>query len=66
MLRLKEVLDKRKMSQRELSSAIGKSVQTISSWAQNKSEPSLKTALKICEVLNVKINELVAEKEFKK
>jgi transcriptional regulator with XRE-family HTH domain len=61
MLRLKEILKKRKMTQKELSSILGISVQSTSSWAKNKSEPSLKMTLKICEILNVTLNELVQQ-----
>ncbi len=61
MLLLKEILKKKKMTQKELSSILGISVQSTSSWAKNKSEPSLKMTLKICEILNVTLNELVQQ-----
>lgn len=62
MLRLKEILKKKKMTQKQLSLILGISVQSTSSWAQNKSKPSLKTTLKICVALNVTLNELVDQK----
>lgn len=61
MLRLKEILEKRQMSQVELSKILGVSTVSVNHWAQNKSEPSLKMILKICEVLNIKLNELVEQ-----
>lgn len=61
MLRLKEILKEKKMTQKRLSSILGISEQSTSSWAQNKSEPSLKTTLKICEVLKIKLSDLVIE-----
>jgi transcriptional regulator with XRE-family HTH domain len=61
MLLLKEILKKKKISQKQLSLILGISEQSISSWAQNKAEPSLKMTLKICEVLNITLNELVEQ-----
>lgn len=61
MLRLKEILKEKKMTQKRLSTILGISVQSTSSWAQNKSEPSLKTTLKICEILKIKLSDLVIE-----
>jgi DNA-binding XRE family transcriptional regulator len=62
MLRLKELLEKRQMTQLELSRLLSVSHITVNLWVQHKSEPSLKMTLKICEVLKVKINELVDQK----
>jgi DNA-binding XRE family transcriptional regulator len=59
MLRLKEILEKRQMSQVELSKILGESTVSVNLWAQNKSEPSLKMTLKIWEALNITLNELV-------
>lgn len=61
MLRLKELLEKRRMSQVELSKILGVSTVSVNLWAQNKSEPSLKMILKICEVLEITLNELVEQ-----
>jgi transcriptional regulator with XRE-family HTH domain len=62
MLRLKEILKKKKITQKQLSLILGISEQSTSSWAQNKSEPSLKMSLRICEALNITLNELVDQK----
>jgi transcriptional regulator with XRE-family HTH domain len=61
MLLLKEILKKKKISQKQLSLILGISEQSISSWVQNKAEPSLKMTLKICEVLDITLNELVEQ-----
>ncbi len=62
MLRLKEVLENNNMSQVKLAKILGVSTVTVNLWDQNNSEPSLKTTLKICEVLNIKLSQLVAQK----
>lgn len=62
MLRLKQVLEKKRMSQVELSKLLGVSTVSVNLWAQNKSEPSLKMTLKICEILKIKLTELVDQK----
>ncbi len=61
MLRLKEILEKKGISQVELSKLLGVSTVSVNHWAKNKSEPSLKMTLKICEVLNITLNELVVQ-----
>lgn len=61
MLKLKQVLEKKRISQVELSKLLGVSTVSVNMWAQNKSEPSLKMTLKICEVLKIKLNELVEQ-----
>lgn len=61
MLRLKEILEKKGISQVELSKILGVSTVSVNLWLQNKSEPSLKMTLKICEALNITLNELVEQ-----
>lgn len=62
MLRLKEILAKKRVSQKNLAFILGVNPVTVCSWAQNKSEPSLKTTLKICEILKIKLSDLVEQK----
>ena len=62
MLRLKELLEKKGMSQVELSKILGVSTVSVNLWAQNKSKPSLETTLRICEALKITLNELVDQK----
>jgi DNA-binding XRE family transcriptional regulator len=61
MLKLKEILEKKGVSQVELAKILGVSTVTVNLWAQHKSDPSLKTTLKICEVLKIKLSDLVIE-----
>ncbi|RXK46504.1 helix-turn-helix transcriptional regulator [Aquirufa rosea] len=61
MLRLKEILEKKRMTQVELSKKLGVSTVTVNLWAKNKSEPSLRMILKICEILKIKLSELVEQ-----
>jgi transcriptional regulator with XRE-family HTH domain len=65
MLRLKEILEKRGVTQSELSKMIGISTVSLSRWATGKSQPSLDTIVKICQILDVKIDELVQIKSNK-
>ncbi len=59
MIRLKQVLKEKQMTQRELSLRIKKSAITISSWANGKSTPSIEVLIKICRILNCEIGELI-------
>jgi DNA-binding XRE family transcriptional regulator len=61
MLKLKQALEKKRMSQVELSKILGVSTVSVNLWAHNKAEPSLKMTLKICEVLDITLNELVVQ-----
>ena len=46
MIRLKEILEKRGLTQVWLSDQIGVSVVSVNNWCQNKNDPSLKTLKK--------------------
>jgi DNA-binding XRE family transcriptional regulator len=59
MLRLRELLEKHQKTQVWLSEELGVSTISVNNWVQNKNQPSLETALKICKVLGVKISELI-------
>jgi putative transcriptional regulator len=65
MLRIKEILDQKQLTQVWLSDAIGVSVVSVNNWCQHKNEPSLKTLSTIARVLNVKIAELIKEEKTK-
>lgn len=65
MLRLKEILDQKQLTQVWLSDAIGVSVVSVNNWCQHKNEPSLKTLSIIAKVLNVRIAELIKEENSK-
>lgn len=65
MLRLKEILDKKGLTQVWLADQIDKNVVTVSNWCQNKNQPSLKTLASISRVLQVKIADLIIEENSK-
>jgi putative transcriptional regulator len=57
--RIKEVLVKKEMSQKELSQKLGKSPNSIASICNNKSQPHLKDLKKMAQILDVDIRELL-------
>lgn len=59
MLKLKQILEEKKMSQKKLAAILGVSTVSMSSWAKNKSMPSLKMAIKICKALKITLNDLI-------
>jgi len=61
MIRLKEILEKKHLSQRWLAERCGISVQSVNNWCQQKNEPSLRTLAMIARVLKVKIAKLSIE-----
>ena len=65
MLRLKEILDQKQLTQVWLSDAIGVSVVSVNNWCRQKNEPSLKTLSTIAKVLNVRIADLIKEENSK-
>ena len=56
---LKELLKSKGVKQNWLAQKIGVSTVTMSNWVKEKSHPSKKNLLKLSEVLNVHINDLV-------
>ena len=65
MIRLKQILKEKGISQRELSIMINKSVITVNSWANHKSTPSIEVLVEICKILDCEIGELVEIKDKK-
>lgn len=59
--RLKEVLVREEMTQKELASLLEKNVHTVSNWCINKSQPHLKDLFKIAEILKVDVCELLVK-----
>ena len=55
------LMDKNGLSQKEFSERTGISQSTISDWTRKKTNPSADKILKICEVLHITPNELLAE-----
>ena len=57
--RIKEVLVRKGMSQKELAQIMDKNIHTISNWCINKSQPHLKELRKVAQILDVDICELL-------
>ena len=57
--RIKVILVEKKRTNKWLAEQLGKDPATVSKWCTNNIQPSLDTLLKIAELLNVQIQELV-------
>jgi DNA-binding Xre family transcriptional regulator len=57
--RIKVILVEKKRTNKWLAEQLGKDPATVSKWCTNTIQPSLGTLLKIAELLNVQIHELV-------
>lgn len=58
--RLKEVLVREGVSQKDLAAKLGKNEHTVSNWCINKSQPHLKDLYTVAELLDVNVCELLA------
>lgn len=63
--RLKEVLVIKELSQKEFAKKIGKSINSISSICNNKSQPHLKDLRKMAQILDIDIRELLVSTKNK-
>lgn len=61
--RLKVVLVERKRTNKWLSEQLGVSPSTVSKWCTNSSQPDLGCLLRIADILEVDINELIVRKK---
>jgi transcriptional regulator with XRE-family HTH domain len=66
MLRLKEILKEKKVTQLSVSKAMKLSSVTINQWATGKTMPSVESLIRLCEILEVGLEELVDYKAKKK
>lgn len=57
--RIKIVLVEKKRTSKWLSEQLGKDPATISKWCTNSSQPALETLIKIAQLLDVEVNELL-------
>ena len=57
--RLKVVLAEKKITNKWLAEQLGKDQGTVSKWCINTCQPDLANLMKIAELLNVDLNELV-------
>ena len=53
----------KKLSQEDLAKEIGVTRQTISKWELNETSPDLKQAVKLAEIFDVSINDLIKDKK---
>jgi putative transcriptional regulator len=61
MNRIKEQLKKQGRTQQWLAEKVGKSYVVFTNYCNNKTQPSLKTLLKIAEILDVPVADLIVE-----
>ena len=61
MNKLKDIIRHEGRTQKWLSEKLNVSENTISSWVNNKSQPSLKMIYSIAEAMNVKASDLLIE-----
>lgn len=61
LLRLDEILKKRKIQQKDLAKKLGVSKVSVSYWCNNQTNPSIETLLNIAKVLDVRVSELINE-----
>ena len=57
--RLKVVLAEQKKTGKWLAERLGKDSSTVSKWCSNKMQPSLEMLMRIAEILDVDIRELI-------
>lgn len=57
--RIKEVLVRKGVSQKDLAVQLEKNEHTVSNWCINKSQPHLKELYKIAEILGVNVCDLL-------
>jgi transcriptional regulator with XRE-family HTH domain len=59
MLRLKEILKQKGITQLSISKGMELSSVTINKWAKGKTMPSVESLIRLCEILEVSLDELV-------
>lgn len=57
--RIKVVLVEKKKTNKRLSEQLGCATTTVSKWCTNASQPPMETFLKIAQILNVELDELL-------
>ena len=62
MNRIKEVLLEQGRSQKWLAEKVGKSINSINSYVQNRTQPSLELLYKIADLLSVPVADLLTKK----
>ncbi|MBV6655524.1 MAG: helix-turn-helix transcriptional regulator [Mameliella sp.] len=64
MNRVKEVLEQKGLTQIWLAKKLGKSYNMVNSYAKNRRQPSVETLFEIAEILDVKVAELLNERQL--
>ena len=59
MNRIKEVLEEKGIKQTWLAEKLGKSYNMVNAYAQNRQQPRLETLMKIANILDIDIKELI-------
>lgn len=59
MNRIKEVLQKKGITQTWLSEELGKSYNMVNSYAQNRKQPRLEVLFEIAKILDVEVKDLI-------
>ena len=59
MNRIKEILEDQGRTQRWLAAKLGKSYNIVNSYAQNRQQPRLEIFMKIAELLDIDVKELI-------
>lgn len=65
MNRIKEVLEQKGIKQIWLAEKLGKSYNMVNAYAQNRQQPRLETLLKIAEILDIDVKELIKSNKEK-
>jgi transcriptional regulator with XRE-family HTH domain len=64
MNRIKEVLEEKGIKQIWLAERLGKSFNTVNSYVHNRQQPRLETLLRISEILDVDIKDLLVSNKM--
>ena len=59
--KIKDVLDRKWISQTWLAKQLGKSFSTVNCYARNKYQPDLETLLEISKILEVDLKDLITD-----
>lgn len=59
MNRIKEVLEQKGIKQTWLAEKLGKSYNMVNAYVQNRQQPRLETLMKIANILDVDVKELI-------
>ena len=62
--RLKVVLEEKKRTNKWLAEKLGVAPSTVSKWCTNVCQPSLETLLQIADNLEVKVQDLIKDKQL--